>query len=290
MYYRKLHRRGGINPLKPGRFEQHVVWVTGASAGIGRELARVFAAEGACVAVSARRVERLNALVEEISGQGRRGLTVPCDVTDESQVVDAASAVVEHFGGLDVAVANAGYGVKGRVEELSAGDWRRQMDVNVAGLALTARYTLEHLRLRRGRLVLIGSVAAMLPAPLNGAYGASKAAVMSLGRTLAVELHGSGVTCTTIHPGFVDSDIARVDNEGVFHAEREDPRPQRLMWPTDRAARVMVRAIHRRRREFVFTAHGAFFGFLGRHWPGLVHLLMTRIGPAHRAATRRRGR
>ena len=273
-----------------GRFEDRVVWITGASAGIGRELARAFAAEGAHVAVSARRAERLASLVEELSAEGCRCLAAPCDVTDEAEVAATVSEVVGHYGRLDVAVANAGFGVSGRIEELSADEWRRQFDVNVTGLALTARYALPALRLTGGRLALVGSVAGMLPAPQNGAYGASKAAVLSLGRTLAVELHGSGVTCTTIHPGFVASDIARVDNAGVFHPDRDDPRPQRLMWPTDRAARVMVRAVHQRRREFVFTGHGRFFGFLGRHWPSLIHLLMTRLPVARRSAEDRRGR
>lgn len=273
-----------------GRFEDRVVWITGASAGIGRELARAFAAEGAHVAVSARRADRLAALREELAVRGCRCLAIPCDVTDEEEVAAAVAEVVAHFGRLDVAVANAGFGVSGRIEELGAVEWRRQLEVNVTGLAVTARFTLPHLRAVGGRLVLVGSVAAMLPAPQNGAYGASKAAVLSLGRTLAVELHGSGVTCTTIHPGFVASDIARVDNAGVFHPDRDDPRPQRLMWPTDRAARVMIQAIFRRRREFVFTGHGRFFGFLGRHWPGLVHLLMTRLPVARRSAEDRRGR
>jgi NAD(P)-dependent dehydrogenase (short-subunit alcohol dehydrogenase family) len=257
-------------------FTDQVVWITGASAGIGRELAFAFADRGADVAVSARRGDRLAEVVAGIEARGRRGLAVPCDVTDEAAVSDAVEAVVRHFGRLDVAVANAGYGVRGRIEELSAEHWRRQLDVNVVGLALTARYAIPALRRTSGRLALVGSVAGMLPAPGSGAYTASKAAVEAIGRTLSVELHGSGVTCTTILPGFVESDIARVDNAGVFHPDREDRRPARLMWPADRAARVMVRAIHRRRREFVFTAHGKVFGYLGRHWPGLIHFAMTR--------------
>lgn len=260
-----------------GRFQQRVVWITGASAGIGRELAWVFADEGAAVAVSARREDRLGGVVEEIEGRGRRGLSVPCDVTDESSVKAAADRVVEHFGRMDVAVANAGFGVIGPVEELSADDWRRQFDVNVAGLAVTAKYALVHLRKTHGRMVLVGSVASMVARAEAGPYSASKAAVRSIGQTLAMELHGSGVSAITVHPGFVESDIARTDNRGVYHPDAEDPRPQRLMWPTDRAARVMVDAIYRRRREYVFTGHGKFFGFIGRHWPGLIHLIGTRI-------------
>jgi NAD(P)-dependent dehydrogenase (short-subunit alcohol dehydrogenase family) len=253
-----------------GRFAGKVVWITGASAGIGRELARIFAEEGAQVAVSARRQELLDEVVAELEAGGGGALAVPCDVTDEDAVAAVVARVVERFGRLDVAVANAGFSVTGRVESLSAAEWRRQLDVNVVGVALTARYALPQLRATRGRLALVGSAAGFLPVPGAGAYGASKAALRSLGETLSAELAGSGVTCTTLHPGFVESEIARVDNEGIHHPDAADRRPVRLMWPTRRAARVMVRAIHRRRREYVFTGHGRLGAFVGRHFPGVV--------------------
>ena len=261
-----------------GRFQNQVVWITGASAGIGRELARVFAEQGADVAVSARRADRLTQVVEMVEALGRRCLPLPCDVTAEDQLAAAVEQLIAHFGRLDVAVANAGFGVVGQVEELSAEDWRRQMDVNVVGLAQTARYALPHLRQTGGRMVLVGSVAALLPFPNTGAYAASKAAVDSIGRTLSAELYGSLVTCTTIHPGFVASDITRVDNQGVFHPDQEDPRPKNLMWPTDRAAQVMVEAIYRRKRTYTFTGHGKVAAFFGRHLPSLVHFAITRFG------------
>ena len=98
----------------------------------------------------------------------------------------------------------------------------------------------------------------------------------SIGQVLSMELHGSGVSCTSLHPGFVASEIAQVDNQGHFHAERRDGRPRQLMWPTERAARVMVTAISRRRREVVFTGHGRLAAWLGRHAPELIHFAVTR--------------
>ena len=259
------------------RFENQVVWITGASSGLGRALALEFARQGADLALSARRVDRLQELTREVEALGRSALAVPCDVADEAAVRKAVELVVAHFGRMDVAIANAGFGVTGRIERLDAAAWRRQLDTNVVGLAMTARYALPHLRSSHGRLVLIGSVAAFVPGPGTGAYAASKAAVRSIGETLAVECAGSKVSVTTIHPGYVESEIARVDNEGRFDASRTDKRPARLLWSADRAARVMLSAIARREREFVFTGHGKVGAFVGQHFPGIVQAVLQRV-------------
>ena len=258
------------------RFENKVVWITGGGTGIGKALALAFGKEGATVAVSGRRQDRLQGVVDELAAQGGKGLAVRCDVTDEASVAEAVQKVVRTLGGLDVAVANAGFSVAGRVEKLSAADWRRQLDVNVIGVAMTARYAIPHLREREGRLALIGSVASMLATPGVGAYAASKYAVRAIGQALSAELHESGVSCTTIHPGYIESEIARVDNQGRHDPDREDRRPKNLMWSADRAARVMVDAIAKRKREYTFTGHGKLGAFAGRHLPGLVHYGVTR--------------
>ncbi len=268
---------GILAAMSKGRFSDTVVWITGGGSGIGAAMAMEFARQGADVAISGRRVDRLQETVARIEALGRRGLAVACDVTDDADVERAVGEVVAHFGRLDVAVANAGFGVAGPIESLPIEAWRRQFDTNVFGAVSTIRHALPQLRRTRGRLALIASVAALLPTPGNGAYAASKYALRGLGQTLAVELAGSGVSCTLVHPGFVASEIAQVDNEGRFDPSRRDRRPAGLMWTAEDAARVVVRAIHRRAREYTFTVHGKIGGFLGRHAPGLLHLLMSRF-------------
>ncbi len=257
-------------------FDGDVVWITGASSGIGAALATEFAKRGAIVCLSARRKEKLEAIAQQCQERGYRAHIYPCDVTDEDAVAKTVASIVADHGALHVAVANAGFSVSGTIESLSAEEWRKQLDVNVVGTALTAKYALAQLRLSKGRLALVGSVMSMLSTPKTGAYAASKYAVRAIGQTLSMELNGSGVSCTTIHPGFVESDIAKVDNSGQFDASRKDKRPAKLMWPTAKAAEVMVNAIARRKREYVFTAHGKFSGYLGRHFPGFVHFAQTR--------------
>ncbi|HEY8428623.1 MAG TPA: SDR family NAD(P)-dependent oxidoreductase [Sandaracinaceae bacterium] len=268
------------------RFDGLTAWITGGGSGIGRALALELARRGADVAVSGRREDRLAQVAAEIQALGRRGVPIPCDVTDEDAVRRASDRVVAQLGRLDVAVANAGFGVVGPLETLTAAEWRRQLDVNVVGVAMTAKHALPYLRETKGRLAIVGSVAGFVPLAKNGAYVASKAAVRAIGQTLAIELAGSGVSVTTIHPGFVESEIAQVDNEGRFDATRSDPRPRKLMWRAEDAARVMADAIARRKREYVFTAHGKLGAFLGQHLPGLTVFAQARTSKRARREKR----
>jgi NAD(P)-dependent dehydrogenase (short-subunit alcohol dehydrogenase family) len=256
------------------RFQDKVVWITGGGTGIGKALAQQLADEGAHVVLSGRRQDKLDEAQGDIAASGGDASTVVCDVADEASVEAAVATILEQRGHLDVAVANAGFGVAGRFEKLTTADWRRQFDINVIGAASTIRAALPALKERKGRAVLIGSVAAFTPYPSGSAYASSKAAIAAMGAVLSIELYGDGVSCTTIHPGFVESEIARVDNRGVHDPDRRDPRPQKLMWPADKAARVMADAIYKRKRSFVFTGHGKVGAFVGRHLPGVLHLAM----------------
>lgn len=258
-------------------FKDLVVWITGASAGLGKEMAIQFAQQGAVVVISARRTDKLQEVQKLMEEMGAKVLSLPCDVIDEKQLEQCVAQIIQHFGKLDIAIANAGFGIFGLLEDLEAKAWRRQFDVNVTGLVMTARYTIPHLRKTKGRLVLIGSVSGYLPSPKTSGYAASKAAVRSIGSSLNVELHGSGVSCTTIHPGFVESEITKVDNEGVYHEEFKDPRPKNLMWPTDKAVKVILKAIYKRKRNFVFTGHGKVLAFIGQHFPSFANFLIRKL-------------
>jgi len=255
---------------------ESVVWITGASSGIGKAMAFEWARLGYKVVLSARRKDVLDEIAADIKSSGGEALVVPVDILDETSIQLAVQEIITTWGRLDVAVANAGFGVFGSIDSLNAAQWNRQLQGNVTGLALTVKYALPHLKKNNGRIGLLGSIAAFLPNPSLGAYGASKAAVHSIGQTLQVELMGTGVSCTTLHPGFVDSEIARIDNEGVWHPEKVDPRPKNLMWPADKAAKVMVRAILKRKRMYVFTKHGKAFVWIQRWFPGLMRVIISK--------------
>jgi NAD(P)-dependent dehydrogenase (short-subunit alcohol dehydrogenase family) len=268
---------------KTQQMEGLVAWITGGGSGLGRALALEMARRGAIVAVSGRRLERLEETVTLVRELGGDGLIAPCDVTDEAGVEAALRSVVEARGRLDLAVAGAGYGAVGAFERLEAAVWRRQFEVNVVGVVITLRAALPELRKTRGRAAVISSVAGKIALAGSAPYSASKYALVGLCNALYQELAGTGVSLTNLLPGYVESEIAQVDSHGVHHPDWQDRRARRFMWPAERAARVMVDAIWARRREHTFTAYGRAGAFAGQFLPGLVYPLLARQRAQQRA-------
>lgn len=252
------------------RFAEEVVWITGGGSGIGRALAMELSRRGAKVAVSGRRQHRLEEVVAQIQAQGGEALAVSCDVTKEQALRDAVQAVVQRWGRLDVAVANAGFSVMGKIEQLTADEWRRQLEVNVVACAQTARFAIPELAKTKGQIVLVSSVTGFLTGPKAGAYAASKYAVRAIGQTLELELRGRGITCTTLYPGFVESEIAQVNNAGQYDPNAPDKRPKRYMLTAEDAARRMANAIARRAAHYAFPGYGKVGAWVGMHAPGLL--------------------
>jgi len=261
------------------RFAGNAVFITGASSGIGAALAREFADEGADVALAARRVDRLEALASQIGKTGRRAVVIACDVTRDGDLERAAGQARAALGKLDVVVANAGFGVTGKLETLSLDDYRRQLETNVFGVLRTIYATLDDLKKTRGRLVLIGSVSGHVAVPGSSAYSMSKFAVRGLADSLGHELASYGVAVTLISPGFVESEIGQVDNRGVWRPQApRRPLPASVVMATPTAARRIVRAVARRRREVVITGFGKAAVVLQRHAPWLLAAIIRRFG------------
>ncbi len=260
-----------------GAFDGKVALITGASSGIGAALARELARRGASLALLARREDRLAALADEIRGMGRGALAVACDVSRDGELERAAARTLAKLGRIDVAVANAGFGVAGRIERLTVEDFRRQYEVNVLGVLRTLYATLPQLKRNRGTFAVVGSVAGYLPGPRTSAYASSKAAVRILTESLRAELAPEGIAVVLVSPGYVASEIRRVDNQGLLHAEAPDPVPAWLVMPADKAARTIAHGIARRRREVVVTFHGKLAVLLARHAFPLVAALSRRV-------------
>ena len=269
---------GGTGPVSMAAgevgFDGAVVFITGASAGIGAALAREFASRGARLALTARRVGRLEALAAELRLRGTQAIAIPCDVTRDDDVEKAAAATRDAFGRIDVVIANAGFGVVGFLERLTLDDYRRQFETNVFGVLRTIYATLDDLKRSRGRLAIIGSVTGHVAMPSGSPYAMSKFAVRALAEALRNELRPAGVAVTLISPGLVESELRLVDNRGVLHEGAHDIAPSWLRMSAPAAARAIATAIARGRREAVITGHGKALVFFQRHLPGITSALV----------------
>jgi NAD(P)-dependent dehydrogenase (short-subunit alcohol dehydrogenase family) len=177
--------------------------VTGGSSGIGLAIARMLRDEGFALTLASRRPEKVQAAAEELGA-----VAVAADVGDEAACERLVAEHRDRFGRLDMLVNSAGIGIAGNVEHLPAKHLDLTFAVNVRGLFLVTQKAIPLLRESRGWIVNLASIAGTLPTPGLSAYGATKAAVISLTRSLNEELDGDGVRAIAICPGFVDTPMA----------------------------------------------------------------------------------
>jgi NADP-dependent 3-hydroxy acid dehydrogenase YdfG len=180
-----------------------VFLITGASSGIGEATARRAAEAGYRLVLAARREEKLRALADHLGGPDR-ALALRCDVTEWADQQAMAEAAISHFGQIDVAFANAGFGAGRSFLASTPEHWRSMVLTNVYGAALTIRATMEALKASRGHLLLTGSVAGRRALP-GSLYSCTKWAVTAMGEAARLELDGTGVRVTLIEPGMVDT-------------------------------------------------------------------------------------
>ncbi|HEU5135823.1 MAG TPA: SDR family NAD(P)-dependent oxidoreductase [Steroidobacteraceae bacterium] len=260
----------------------HTVLITGASSGIGAGLAREFVRRGHSVALVARRLEQLESLAAHLRSAGGQATAHRGDVTVDGDIGRVVAELAAAGVRPDIVIANAGFGVVGNAQNLTIEDYRRQFETNVFGVVRTLHETAGCLRETQGRFVIMGSIAGYLSASGSSAYNMSKFAVRALAESLHGELRAVNVGCTLISPGFVDSDIRRVDNRGGLHPRARDPIPAWLRMKTDKAARVMVSGILRGRKEVVVTAHAKVIVFIARHLPRLTRWMLLRANRGSR--------
>jgi short-subunit dehydrogenase len=259
-------------------FRDKAVLITGASSGIGEELAWQIGQAGAKLTLTARRKDLLESLAQRIVAAGKaRPLVVECDVTRDGDVERAVAESVRQWGKLDVVIANAGFGVVGALKKLTVEDYRRQFETNVFGVLRTIYAALPEIEKAKGSVVILGSVSGWASSPGASPYTMSKFAVRALANSITPELRLSGVKMTLISPGFVASNIRRVDNQGTLHAGTKEPIPEWLVVPTDRAVWQMLRAIARGKHEAIITRHGKALVALTRFTPWLLRAVFKRM-------------
>ena len=180
-------------------------YVTGASSGIGYQVAKTLAQAGAKVAVTARSIDKLSDLCAQIRTEGGDAVAYPADMRNADQIQRSISDTADHFGGIDIVAHCAGMTIKRPLEEMSPDEWDQVLDTNLKSTYHVAR--LAHTYLRRtevySRFVAIGSVGSYLAVPLSAAYCASKGGLVQLIKTLAVEWAQYNINVNAVCPGYV---------------------------------------------------------------------------------------
>lgn len=250
--------------------------ITGASDGIGAEMARQLAqphGSGLQLTLAARNADNLQAVAEQCRALGAQVLTVPTDVSEEAQCRALIDAAVQQFGGLDALINNAGVSAHALFEQVSAEDlgwYERLMRINLWGSVWCTHAALPHLKASQGSIVAVSSLAGLIGVPGRTAYSASKFAMAGFFEALRIELKPAGVSVTTAYPGVVDTRIryhgynARGEAAGVSGLKEDGA------MTAAECARLILDGLKRRQREVVMTGRGKLGRFIKLIAPGMV--------------------
>jgi short-subunit dehydrogenase len=259
-------------------FTDRVVWITGASSGIGEYLSYAFAQSGARLVLSSRKEAELER-VRAACPPERDILVLPLDVADFAAAAPATERVLAHFGRIDVLVLNAGISQRARAIDTDLSVDRRIMDVDYFGTIALAKAALPQLKWQRsGRIVVISSVMGKVGTPQRSAYAAAKHALHGFYDSLRAEVHGDGIGVTVICPGYVQTQVSRnaLTGDGTAHDQMDTNTAKGL---TPQAfARKALRAIAAGRDEvWIGGPREILAVYLNRFFPRLFRKVVRRI-------------
>lgn len=251
-------------------FKDNVVILTGASRGIGEQLAYQLAAQGARLALAARHAETLEAVAAACRERGGQAIAVPTDLTNEAQCQQLIERTVAEYGRIDTLINHAGLGYPRRFADLpDLHTMRAEIDLNYMGTVYCTYYALPYLKQTRGRLVGVNSFGGQVGIPGTAGYNASKHAMRGFLNTLRVELHGTGVTVSVAYLGAVRTErLKKTMGDNVNKIPTMDPK---------RVAALIIQQAARRQRQQVMTFPGKFLLWLNKWSPTLVDRILVSI-------------
>jgi len=258
------------------RFRNKVVWITGASSGIGEALAYAMAREGAHLILTARRRERLEAVRNACAGPGKV-LLLPFDVTDYECHPTMVGAAIEHFGQVDILVNNAGISQRSLVLETDFSVDRRIMEVNFFSVVSLTKTLLPYMVERgSGHIAVVSSLLGKFSTPLRSAYCASKHALHGFFDALRAEVYDKNIYVTLICPGFVRTEVSlhALRGDGSEHGQMDDTIAKGM--PPDVCARRIVNALYKRKEEVYIARYELIALYLKRFAPGLFSKLIRK--------------
>lgn len=258
-------------------FKDNVIIVTGASSGIGRELAYQLASQGACLSLAARDSERLEAAKAECMRRGGRALAVPTDVCEVSHCAALIQRTVDEYGRIDALINNAGISMWADFEDVrDLSIFEKIMRVNYLGSVYCTHFALPYLRQTKGRIIGVSSLTGKTGVPTRSGYAASKHAMVGFFDSIRIETAGTGISVTMVFPDFVTSEI-RVRAIGADGRPLgRSPLEESAVMPVEECASMIIRAAERRKRELVMTARGRIGLWVKLIAPGLVDRIARR--------------
>ncbi len=246
-------------------FSDKIVVITGGSDGIGKALVQQFLGLGAKVATCGRNAQKLTVLVEE--NPQAQLFTMQVDVVNQAQVEDFVQAVVNHWGGIDMLINNAGISMRALVSEVSIETLKNVMDINFWGTVYTTKAALPFVQKANGVIVGVSSIAGYRGLPGRSGYSASKYALNGWLEALRTELYGSGTHVMWVCPGFTSSNIRNAALNKDAQAQGESPMDEGAMMSSEECAQHIIHAIAKRKRSLVLTFTGKRTVFMNKFFP-----------------------
>ncbi|MCK0536276.1 SDR family oxidoreductase [Alcanivorax quisquiliarum] len=258
-------------------FSGKVVWITGASSGIGEALAIAFSQQGATVVLSARRREQLER-VKAMLAEPERHMIAPLDLTDSDSLPGIVEEVLGTCGKVDILVNNGGISQRSHVRDTALAVDRRVMEVNFFGAITLTKLLLPTFRAAGGgQLVVISSLVGELPTPLRSAYCASKHALHGWFEALRAEEHEHGLRLLMVMPGFIRTEVSvnAITADGGQHGQMDDYQQQGMA--PEQCAQRIIRAVQRGREQVIIGGRETAGIYLKRWFPSLYRQVIRRV-------------
>jgi len=258
------------------KFQDRIVWITGASSGIGEALAYAFHRAGARVILSARREDELKR-VQAACGGAPNARVLPVDMSHGDELAGNARTALDMFGGIDILVLNAGISQRALTRDTDDNVYRRLMEVNFFGPeALTRAVLPSMLEKKSGHIVVISSVAGKFGVPLRSGYSATKFALHGFYEALRAEEARNGICVTLVCPGFVHTAISlsALKGDGSRHAKMDSELEQGM--PAEECARQILNAVARKKEDVTIAARREkMLVYMKRFFPGLLSKMVA---------------
>ncbi len=262
-------------------FSNKVIWITGASAGIGEALALELARQGALLVLSARRAEELERVARGTGLPADRVLVLPMDVTDFAQAPAKAAEVVAKFGRIDLMVHNAGVSQRSYVRDTGLEVYQRLMDVDFFSTVALTKAVLPYMtRQKSGQFIVVSSVAGKVGTPKRSGYNAAKHALHGFYDALRSEVFDDGILVTVVCPGYIKTDVSvnALDDRGQKYGQM-DANQARGMPADECARRILSAAAGDRKEVYIGGLKEVAAVYLRRFWPALLFKMIRKNVP-----------